>query len=130
MPGQVRGSAANAVPPLDDELAGALDETAGFHAGIDLIRDGIRLLATDRLTADQTQSILSVLAGSAGVDIVTAIAHLVQRLATAETNPGLRHLDPNWTKQAQREGEKAAWFLLDSDLHQPAAEAAAAIYGI
>ena len=39
-------AASIAVPSLDDtELGGVLEDTAGAHRGIDLIRDGIQLLA-------------------------------------------------------------------------------------
>ncbi|WP_031029955.1 MULTISPECIES: hypothetical protein [unclassified Streptomyces] len=122
-------TAGNAVPPLDPDLAGALDDLAGIHAGIDLIRDGIRLLALDRHTPDTTQTLLATLAGSAGADVITAIGHLVARLANADHNPALRNLPLDTQKQAQRHGEQAAFHLNDPDLHQPASEASADITG-
>ncbi|MFJ9988535.1 hypothetical protein ACIQUD_31760 [Streptomyces globisporus] len=122
-------TAGNAVPPLDTDLAGALEDLAGVHEGIDLIRDGIRLLALDRHTSDTTQTLLATLAGSAGADVVTAIAHLVARLANADHNPALRTLPLDVQKTAQRHGEQAAFHLNDPDLHQPASEASAAITG-
>ncbi|MFH9236057.1 hypothetical protein [Streptomyces globisporus] len=122
-------TAGNAVPPLDTDLAGALEDLAGVHEGIDLIRDGIRLLALDRHTSDTTQTLLATLAGSAGADIITAVGHLVARLANADHNPALRNLPLDAQKQAQRHGEQAAFHLNDPDLHQPASEASAAITG-
>ncbi|MFD7855167.1 hypothetical protein ACFV6B_12900 [Streptomyces microflavus] len=119
----------NAVPPLDTDLAGALDDLDGIHPGIDLIRDGIRLLALDRHTVDGTQTLLAALAGSAGADAITAIGHLVARLANADHNPALRNLPLDAQKTAQRHGEQAAFHLADPDLHQPASEASATITG-
>ncbi|WP_327335104.1 hypothetical protein [Streptomyces anulatus] len=122
-------TAGNAVPPLDTDLAGALDDLAGVHAGIDLIRDGISLLALDRHTTDSTQTLLAALAGSAGADVVTAVGHLVARLANADLNPALHGLPLDVQKTAQRHGEQAAFHLADPDLHQHASEASAAITG-
>ncbi|MEU0625002.1 hypothetical protein ABZ329_29595 [Streptomyces rubiginosohelvolus] len=119
----------NAVPPLDPDLAGALDDLAGIHPGIDLIRDGIRHLALDRHTPDTTQTLLATLAGSSGADAITAIGHLIARLANADHNPALRGLPLDTQKQAQRHGEQAAFHLNDPTLHQPASEASAAITG-
>lgn len=122
-------TAGNAVPPLDGDLAGALDDLDGIHPGIDLLRDGIRLLALSRHTLDDTQTLLATLAGSAGADVITAIGHLVARLANADLNPALRALPLDIQKQAQRHGEQAAYHLNNPDLHQPASEASAAITG-
>ncbi|MFE3381315.1 hypothetical protein [Streptomyces anulatus] len=122
-------TAGNAVPPLDADLAGALDDLDGIHPGIDLIRDGIRHLALDRHTADDTQTLLATLAGSAGADVITAVGHLVARLANADHNPALRTLPLDVQKTAQRHGEQAAYHLADPDLHQPASEASASITG-
>ncbi|WP_030756612.1 hypothetical protein [Streptomyces sp. NRRL F-5135] len=97
---------ANAVPPLDDELAGLLDDTAGVHAGIDLIRQGLHLLALDRLTTDQTQTVLHVLADDDGLDILTGIALLVQRLTDPDTNPALRSLPLALQKTVRHLGEQ------------------------
>jgi hypothetical protein len=119
---------ANAVPPLDDELAGLLDDTAGVHAGIDLIRDGIRHLALDRLTTDQTQTVIVTLAGSADTDLVTAIGHLVARLTNPDSNPSLRTLGFEQQKNTQRAGESLTFALADPDLHQHAADASGHIH--
>lgn len=85
-------SAANAVPALDEDLAFLLDGLAGAHPGIDMIRDGIRHLAVDKLSADQTQVILYSLAGSEGMDVLTAVGLLLKRIADSQTNPSLRAL--------------------------------------
>ncbi|MFD8469082.1 hypothetical protein ACFV10_28740 [Streptomyces cyaneofuscatus] len=122
-------TAGNAVPPLDTDLAGALNELSNIHEGIDLIRDGIRLLALDRHTPDTTQTLLATLAGSAGADVITAVGHLVARLANADHNPALRTLPLDTQKATQRHGEQAAFHLNNPDLHQPASEASAAITG-
>ncbi|MFJ1782543.1 hypothetical protein ACIOKA_38190 [Streptomyces anulatus] len=122
-------TAGNAVPPLDPDLARTLDDLDGIHPGLDLIRDGIRHLALDRHTPDGTQTLLAALAGSAGADVITAVGHLVARLANADHNPALRTLPLDVQKTAQRYGEQAAFHLADPDLHQPASEASAAITG-
>lgn len=121
----------NAVPPLDDELAGLLEDLDGIHAGIDLIRDGIRLLALDRHSIDRTQTVIAGLAGGAdGTNLVAAIGYLVARLATPGSNPALRTLSLDQQKNAQQAGEDAARMLTDPYVHQPAAETCAAIDGI
>lgn len=118
-----------AVPPLDDELDGVLDDLAGIHPGIDLIRHGVRCLATDQLTREQTQTLCAALAGSADVDVVTLIGLAVQRLTNPASNPCLRQLPEDQRKQTQRYGEQVAFDLLDPDIHQAASEASAAITG-
>lgn len=125
-------TAANAVPAVDGtELGGVLDDLAGIHAGIDLIRDGIRHLALERHSADRTQTLTAVLAGSPdGTDILTALGLLVARLTDADTNPALRNLPFEQQKEARRQGEALAYDLADPELHQHASEAAAAIDGI
>ncbi|MFC8953721.1 hypothetical protein ACFT8P_13975 [Streptomyces sp. NPDC057101] len=92
------------VPPLDDELDGQLEDTAGVHAGADMIRDGIRLLALDHLTADQTQTILSTIAG-ADANLLTLLGLLVKRLTNPDENPALDTLDPQTAKDVQQLGE-------------------------
>ncbi|WP_093803995.1 hypothetical protein [Streptomyces sp. Wb2n-11] len=123
-------TAANAVPPLDDELEGLLEDLDGIHPGIQQIIDGFRLLAIARLTPDQTQTTLAVLAGANGIDVLTLMATTIQRLTNPATNPALRHLPTDQQKLAQHHGEQAAYLLNDPELHQPAAEACAAISGI
>jgi hypothetical protein len=124
-------TAGNAVPPLGEDLADVLDDLAGAHPGIDLIRDGIRLIALDRLDADKTQTVITYLAGFPdGTDVLTALAHLVARLSNADTNPSLRTLPLDQQKTAQHHGEQAQFHLTDEWLHQHASEASAAIDGI
>ena len=123
-------TAGNAVPNVDDtELGGLLADLEGVHAGIDLIRDGIRLIAHDRLTRDQTQTLTATLAGSTDCDVITAIAYLVQRLASADTNPALRDLPLDAQKTAQHLGEQTVFAYADPNLHDLASTAAAVIDG-
>ena len=124
-------TAGNAVPSVDGtELGGLLEDLAGVHPGIDLIRDGIRLIAHDRLTTDQTQTLCAALAGSAdGTDLLTAIGLLVARLTDADSNPALRTLPLEQQKAIGLHGERLVFDLADDDLHQHASEAAAAITG-
>jgi hypothetical protein len=118
-----------AVPPLDDELEDVLDALAGIYAGIDLIRDGVRLLLTDRLDLDQTQTLSATIAGSVGADVLTLIGLAVQRLTNPTSNPCLRQLPEDQRKQTQKYGERVARDLLDPNLHTAASEASAAITG-
>ena len=124
-------TAGNAVPPVDGtDLGNLLEDLAGVHPGIDLIRDGIRLLATDRLTTDQTQTLCAALAGSTdGTDVLTAIGLIVARISNADTNPALRTLPFEQQKAAALHGERLVFDLADDDLHQHASEASAAITG-
>jgi hypothetical protein len=119
------------VPPLDDELAGLLDDLAGIHPGIDMICDAIRLIALDRHTADESQSLIAAYAGGAdGTNVVTAIAMGIARLSDADTNPSLRALPADQQKNAARAGQLACLALSDPDLHQTASETCAVIDGI
>lgn len=122
-------TAANAVPPLDDDLAGALDDLAGVHPGIDLICDGARLLATDRLTANQTQTILSTIAG-ADANVLHLLGLLVQRLTDPASNPALAHLTPDTGKKVRQRGEHFAYDLAHLAPGDHTSEAAALIDGI
>ncbi|MFE7547068.1 hypothetical protein [Streptomyces gardneri] len=118
------------VPPLDEDgLGGALDNTAGVHAGADMIRDGIRLLALDKLDQQQTINVLAVLAG-AEQSLVTAIGLLVERLTCPDTNPALADLDAETAKQVQTLGELYRYQLAEFGPHDQAAEAIALIDGI
>jgi hypothetical protein len=122
---------ANAVPALDGtDLGNLLEDLDGFDAGIDLIRAGLRLIALERHTADRTQTLAAVLAGAPGVDLLTAIGLTVARLTHPDTNPALRTLPFDSQKTTQMHGENLVRHLADDeDLHQHAAEAAAAITG-
>ncbi|MFF4526985.1 hypothetical protein [Streptomyces bluensis] len=121
-------TADNAVPPLDSELAGLLEDLAGIHPGIDLILDGIRLLCLDRHTRDDTQLLTVTLAGSPdGTDALTLLALTVARLTNPDSNPALRTIPFDQQKDAQRAGEALVFALSDPDLHQHASNACAAI---
>jgi hypothetical protein len=123
-------TAANGVPPLDGtELGDLLDDLAGVHAGIDLIRDGLRLIALERHTPDCTQTLTVTLAGSPdGTDVLTAIGLAVARLTAPDTNPCLRTLPFDQQKDTQRHGEQLVYQLADPDLHQHASNASGAIH--
>jgi hypothetical protein len=117
-----------AVPPLDDNLQGCLDDVAHIHPGLDLIRDGIRLIALDGLSADQTQTILAALAGSDGCDALTALALLIQRLTDSDTNPALRAVHPALAKTIQGLGEQQAFMFSEFAPRDLIAEASGLIY--
>lgn len=119
------------VPPLSDEHAGLDDDLAGFGYGIDLVRAGLRHLATRPLTVDQTQTLISVLAGSPDdTDVLGLLAMTVARLADADTNPCLRGLPADQTETLRRTGEA---FRLVLDQYAPrdlAAEISAGMEGV
>lgn len=119
----------NAVPNVDDtELGDLLADLEGVHAGIDLIRDGIRLLAHDRHDLNTTQVLLAVLAGSPdSTDLLAAIGHLVARLANPDTNPVLRTLPLDQQKEAAHQGWLTCHNLADPDLRNSASNANAAL---
>jgi hypothetical protein len=120
----------NAIPPLrGTELGDLLDDLAGVHAGIDLIRDGLRLIALERHTLDRTQTLAVTLAGSPdGTDVLTAIGYLVARLTNPDTAPCLRSLDFDTQKATQQAGERLIYDLADPALHQHASDASGAIH--
>lgn len=121
---------AGQIPAIDGtELAGILDDLAGIHYGVDLIRDGIHAIASARLTTDDTQLLMVTLAGSPdGTDLLTAIGHLVARITDADTNPALRTLTPDVQKTTRHHGELLVHDLTDPDLHQHASNASGAIH--
>lgn len=120
------------VAPVDDTpLGDVIANTAGVHAGIDLIREGLLLLATDHLPLDRIPTILATLAGGAdGTDLLTAIGHLVARLSDPAANQVLLDLPEQRQKDIERQGEKALYRLTDPWLREPTSEAAALIDGI
>lgn len=122
---------ANAVPPVDDtEVGGLLDDLAGIHPGIDLIRDGIRLITTSRLTTDQTQTLIAALAGATdGTNVVNLLGQTIARLTNPDTNPCLRALPLDQQKTVQLAGETTAFHLADDQLAQFASDTSAAITG-
>ncbi|MFB7592349.1 hypothetical protein [Streptomyces sp. NPDC056169] len=116
------------VPPLDDELAGVLDDMVGIHPAIDLMADAMRLLALDKLSADQTQSALVTLAG-ADANVLSAIGLLVQRLTSA-SNPALDSLPAQTARDVQQLGEQFAYDLAELAPGERLSEAAARIDGL
>jgi hypothetical protein len=122
----------NAIPPLDDELAGLLEDLADVHdAGVDQIISGLRLIALSRHSIDRTQTLVAVLAGGAdGLNLVAAIGQVIARLANADTNPSLRTLPLHQQKTTQLNGETTAFVLAHPDLAQFASDTSAAIDGL
>lgn len=112
-PGTDVHTADNEVPPLNDDLAGLLADITGFHHGLDLIADGVRAIALDRLDIRTTQALVTTLAGStdpAGqqIDVAALIAALVARLLNSDENPALRTLPADVQDQARTAGENFA----------------------
>jgi hypothetical protein len=123
-------TAGNAVPPLDPELAGLLEDLEDVQdEGIQLLCDGIRHIAVKRLTVDKTQTLAVTLAGSPdGTDVLTAIGLLAARILSADSNPALRSLPFEAQKATQRHGENLVRHLADPDLHQHASNASGSIH--
>jgi hypothetical protein len=125
-------TADNAVPPLNEDLDGLLADIRGFHHGLDLIADGVRALAVDRLDLRTTQAVITMLAGStdtAGqqIDVSALIAALVQRLLNADENPALRSLPADVQAQARTAGAEFA----DHDAYiTPRADIAKTVYDL
>ncbi|MEU5322982.1 hypothetical protein AB0G67_40460 [Streptomyces sp. NPDC021056] len=124
-------TADNAIPPLDGELAGLLEDLADVQdPGINQILSGLRYLALTRYTADQSQTRIAALAGgSDGTNVITAIGRLLARLADANSNPALRTIPLEQQKNARLAGQLACMALSDPDLAQTASETSAAITG-
>lgn len=129
MSGPFPSTAGNAVPGLDGtELGGILDDLYGFDEGIDLICDGIKLIALRRLPIERVQLLLATLAGSPdGTDLIGAIGRLAERLADSDNSPALRELPLDIQKDAVLHGANTAYTLLDPELRGPASEACAAL---
>jgi hypothetical protein len=123
-------TADNAVPPLDEDLEDRIADLRGVHPGIDLILDGARLIALDRLSLDRTQTLLSTIAGTGGVDLLEVLAQLVRRLTDPAQNPCLRTLDPDTQKAVQRLGERHAYETAEYAPRDCPPEAAALIDGV
>ena len=119
----------NAIPSVDGtSLGDTLDDLAHIHPGIDLIRDGLRLLAHDRHTLPTTQLLIAALAGSPdSTDVLAAIGQLVERLTNPDLNPTLRTLPLDQQKTATHHGWLTAHNLTDPDLRNSAANATAAL---
>lgn len=120
---------ANAVPPLNSELETALTAIRGIHPGLDMIADGLRLIALDRFTPDTTQTALVALAGSSdGEDALAALAYTTARLTDPDTNPALRTLGLIAQKDIQGDGAHLVFDLTRPGLHQHASTASGAIH--
>lgn len=124
-------TAANAVPPLDGELEGLLEDLAAVQdPGIDQIIAGIRYLVLARHSIDHSQTLIAAIAGGGDrTNLITALGKTIARLSDPATNPSLRTLPEDVQKNARREGVNAAYWLSDPDLHQTASETCAAITG-
>lgn len=122
-------TAGNAVPSVEGtEVGGLLEDLAAIHEGLDLIRDGIRLIAHDRLTTDQTQTLIAALAGATdGTNLINLIGETIARLANPDTNPCLRDLPLDQQKVIQLNGETTAFALNHDQLAQFASDTSAAI---
>lgn len=120
---------ANAVPPLDADFEAALDAIRGIHPGLELIADGLRLIALGRTSLDDTQTVTVALAGSPDhQDALALIGYTVGRLTNPESNPGLHKISLTAQKNTQLAGENLVRHLADPDLHQHASDASAAIH--
>lgn len=99
-------TAEGAVPPLsaDEELAGLMEDLPAIHPGIDLMLSGVRTLALERLTREQTQAILATLCGADGTDVLGLIGNLVRHLSDPDFNPCLRVLDADTQANLRRAG--------------------------
>ncbi|MFG2677025.1 hypothetical protein [Streptomyces sp. NPDC048445] len=115
------------------EFDNVLDDLAGLTwlPGITQILDGIReaqtAISRGDLTTDATQTLIAGIAGSAGADLVSALAHLTAHATNPHTNPALHQLPATQQKETQHHGETALFHLTDTWLHQHASEASAAI---
>lgn len=119
----------NAVPPLDPELAGLIDDLTGIDPDVDDLCDAARRIALSRHTLDHTQTLSVTLAGSPdGTDVITLIGQLVARLTNLNSNPALRDLPSDRQKNTQRHGELLVHHLGDPDLHQHASNASGSIH--
>jgi hypothetical protein len=132
VPGTHVHTADNAVPPLNDDLAGSLDNVYGFHHGLDLIADGVRAIALDRLDIPTTQALVTMLAGSTDqpgtqIDVSALIAALVARLLNADENPALRTLPTTVQDDARTAGAD----FVDHDAYvTPRADIAKTVYDL
>lgn len=98
------------VPPLNDDLAGLLQDLTGFDVpGLALILEGFRHLNAIPLTIRQTQTALTVLRASTDqpgqqIDIQALLLATVARLLNADENPCLRALPADVQDQARQTG--------------------------
>lgn len=119
------------MPPLGDDLQDLFDDLAAVQdPGADQMLAGLRYMALNRYTTDETQTRIAWAGGGAdGTNFLTLLGKVIARLADADTNPALRSLPLEQQKNARREGQNAAYWLADPDLHQTASDTCAAIDG-
>lgn len=122
-------TADNQMPPLGDDLEDMLTALRGIHPGLDQIADGYRLLCLDRHSVDMTQTLVAALGAWERRNVTELNGRTIARLADADTNPALRTLPLEQQKLARQQGQNAAYWLADPDLHQTAADTSAAIDG-
>lgn len=108
-PGTHVHTADQAIPPLNQDLTALCEDLTGFHPGIDLLIDAVRLIATDRHDIRQTQTLLTILQGStdeAGqqIDVSALLTALAARLLNPDENPCLRTLPTDIQDQAAETG--------------------------
>lgn len=131
-PGTGVHTADNAVPPLNDDLDGLMEDLIGFHPGLDMIVEGARAIVLDRLDIPTTQAIATMIAGSTDqpgqqIDVVALFAAVLQRLLNADENPALRTLPTTVQDQARTAGADFA----DHDAYvTPRADIAKTVYDI
>lgn len=115
------------------DLDNTIDDLAGFGwiPGIDHILTGLRetqdAITRGDLTTDATQTLIAVLAGSAGADLITAIGQLTAHATNPDTNPALRTLTRQQQKDTRHQGELALFDLTAPRIHQAASNASGAI---
>lgn len=130
MSGPHPSTTSTAVPPLDPELLGLIEDLAGIHPALDLIREAALLLAHSTLDTDKTQTVIAALAGGAdGTNTLNLIGQIIARLTNPDTNPALRTLPDTQQKLTQQHGQTTAFVLNHPDLAQFASETSAAITG-
>lgn len=109
------------------DLDGTLDDLSGIHPGIDLVREGLALLANSTHTADRLQTVIAALAGSDGADVLAAIAHTVEHLTNPDIQPAVAGLPAERRKACELSGQLAAYTLNDPGLRTHTGNASAAI---
>lgn len=118
------------VTALDDTL----DDLAGFDwiPGIAQICDGVRALdtaaRTGQLTADGTQTALTLLANPNNPDLPALLAALAQSLTNPTTNRALAGLPDEVAKKVQHLGEMHAYETAEYAPRDHPNEAAGLIY--
>lgn len=116
------------VPVLDEDTEGRLEDLSGIHPGVDLIRAGFQAILLDRLTRDETQTLISALAGSTdGADVLGLLAATITHLTSYDTNTCLLEMGDDAAKDVRRIGAAAA---VELDSYAPRDLAAETCYRI